>query len=114
MVARLLLLPAVLWLLLPPGVCICHLPEQLLARVRGQTPPPDDHDHSHCPCCHKPDCDHPAKTPTRPLDHAGPVASLHLPTPSLESTPVPVTVDRPVFLHPPAPGLYVQLCALRI
>jgi hypothetical protein len=114
MFARLLLLPAVFWLLVPPGVCICHLPEQLLARVRGQVPPPDDHDHSQCPCCHKPDCDHPSKTPTRPHDHAGPVVPLDLPVPSLESAPVPVLEVRPVFVHPPAAGLYVQLCALRI
>jgi hypothetical protein len=113
MLARLLTLPAVLWLLLPPGVCICHLPEQVVSRLRGQVPPPDHHDHSNCPCCHKPDCDHPVKTPELP-SHAGLVIALAVPAPAPAATLQPLTVVRPVSLPPPTTDLYLQVCALRI
>src|SRR5437764_450934 len=49
-----LYLPLLFWLLAPPGICTCHLPQRLLAALAGTSQPfPDDDadDTVHLPGC---------------------------------------------------------------
>jgi hypothetical protein len=56
MLFKCLSLPAIVWLLLPPGICICRLSQPLLlpaaaATADAGTPAPGDDDGDHMPWC---------------------------------------------------------------
>ena len=117
MLRGLFCLPVFLWLLMPPGICLCHLPETILARLMpSRFPPPAPHDDEaeHPPGCTFRKLPFVEESPVDPGQFTGPLPGLLLPAVEimlldpLPGSPLPSPIDSG---HAP---LYLTTLALRL
>jgi hypothetical protein len=116
---RVFLLPALLWLLMPSGICICYLPETILAHLSGgrlcNYPAPESPDDPHPPGCTMKKLPVVAEhAPDLPQLQASPVLFACLPT----DTPLSVTSPGSAVPCPRGggsdPPIYLTALSLRI
>ncbi len=117
---RLLLLPAALWVMIPQGFCICHLPERLLAALSGESvalpadAPDLDQEDEHTPSCPAHKAPYLA-SPFAAFHHDGLGAAALLPPAPAAAGPevLPVANGPSPPLDPSDQPLYLILRALR-
>ncbi len=119
MFRKLLLFPVALWLLLPPGICVCRGFGNLLPVLGSEAAPSDDapicEDSEHAPWCpvHKMTYLNDATAPPVPDLGALWADTLPVPHPSLSAGYGDASLPAPAA-QPADSALYLNLCALRI
>lgn len=120
MLHQFILIPVTLWLLLPPGICVCHGLGNLLPIFASETTAAPDfgpicEDAEHVPWCpeHKMTYHHASSEPFGPSLAEGLVIVLPsvLPVSSGQTTAFCPLVST---AQPADSPLYLDLCALRI
>jgi hypothetical protein len=117
--SRILLVLITVRLLMPPGICICHLSSPaaylLTVALGGEPPMPSTEPHDD----HDPGCPASALAPALGLQPAGPEIVLDTSLPDLEVTSpsalTPLLLDHRSlfsFFWAAAPPLYLSHCAL--
>jgi hypothetical protein len=112
-----LYLPLLFWLLAPPGICTCQLPQRLLAAFAGTAPPAPDNDPEDAP--HPPGCT--ARKIPLVEDRADDLSARPdlLPGETLSPELLVSLAGRPPVILPVRAGgadlpVYLSTCALRL